>query len=90
MSGFQFFVTTFAIKFQPDSSIATLLGEDPFACCQRRVMPDVLPVTTRQNRAPVALVVLLKVSDLLFHGGLFVYARNRSSSCGAKRVATSE
>jgi hypothetical protein len=61
------FVTPFAVKFKPDSRIATFGSENPVAFSQRRIVPHVLPVTTFQNRTPVVFFILLKASDLLLH-----------------------
>ena len=86
----RFFVTFFAVKFEPDASIATLRGKNPFACRQRRIMSNVLAVTAFQNGAPVALFVLFKVSDSLFHWTLTESVCSQCSSCGARRAATNE
>lgn len=63
----RFFVASFAIELETNVSGATFLGENPGASSQRRIMSYVLAMLTRQNGAPVMLVVLIETCDLLLH-----------------------
>src|SRR5215216_6302049 len=67
IEGVRFFVTPFAVKFDPDPRIATVRGENPVTRGHRRIVAHVLPVTTLQNRAPVVFFVFFKAGDLLLH-----------------------
>jgi hypothetical protein len=44
------------------------LGEDPGPELPRRLVPDMLGVTTREVGDPVSLGILVKTSNCSFHG----------------------
>jgi hypothetical protein len=60
-------VTSFALKFKTDTGCATFFGQDPFTSRQRRIVTDVLKVTTIKFGAPVSFVISFESSDLSLH-----------------------
>ena len=65
--GRRFFVAAFAVEFETDARSATCFSQDPIASSHRRIVPDVLSMPARQHSAPMLLVVLIEIGDLLFH-----------------------
>ena len=61
------FVAALTVELEANARITAFTGENPFSRSQWRIVPEVLPVTAFQNRAPVVFVVFLKAGDLLFH-----------------------
>jgi hypothetical protein len=51
-------------------SASTSFGEYPWAACERRLMAHMLPVTTGQVSHPIALFILMKPNNRLFHDDL--------------------
>jgi hypothetical protein len=62
-----FLVTFLAIEYAPDKVLATFFGLDPLAYQPGRIVPHMVPVPAAQIRHPVALLILVKANDRLFH-----------------------
>jgi hypothetical protein len=53
--------------------IPTLFGKDPWTAGERRLMAHVLSVTTGQVSHPIALLILMKPDNRLFHDSLTAF-----------------
>src|SRR5689334_3503567 len=66
----RFFIASFAVELETEVRGATFFRQNPRASSQRRIMTYVLSMPARQNGAPVMLVVLIEIGDLLLHRAL--------------------
>lgn len=67
LTGYPFFRTPFALKFKAQELPPTLLGQDPFAEAQRRLVAHMLTVPARQHGHPIAHLILSPTDDAPFH-----------------------
>ena|SRR6185437_11139517 len=63
----RFFFASFAFEFETNACGAAFFSQYPGASRQRRIVAYVLSMPTRENGAPMMLVVLLETCDRLLH-----------------------
>ncbi|KPK11194.1 MAG: hypothetical protein AMJ68_06780 [Acidithiobacillales bacterium SG8_45] len=61
------FVAIFTVQFGSQVPVATFFGGYPWSTGPRRVMTQMLCVTTGEIRYPVTFLVLMVINDSLFH-----------------------
>jgi hypothetical protein len=61
------FIAFLALKKDADAAGPTGFARYPFSRDERRLVPDMLVVTTLEFSAPIALVILVEANDLSFH-----------------------
>lgn len=70
MSGSFAALATHALQFDAQPAAATLFGSHPHAVDERRVVPHMLAVPTRQHSDPMTLAVLLETDDPRPHAAM--------------------
>src|SRR5215213_409225 len=63
----RFFVAAFTVQFEAEARGAALLSQNPRAIGHGRNVSQVLSMPARQYGAPMLLVVLIEIYDLLLH-----------------------
>ena len=63
----RFFVAALAVQFESEARGAALLRQNPRAIGHGRIVSQVLSMPARQHGAPMLLVVLIEIYDLLLH-----------------------
>jgi len=53
-----------AAKFLADVRLSAFRRRDPVVCGPRRIVPDVLPMSTFKLSNPIQLLILMKANDL--------------------------
>ena len=61
------FITTLTVEFEADARGAAVRSQNPGAIRQRWIVAQMLSMAASQNRAPVMLVVLIEIYNLLLH-----------------------
>jgi hypothetical protein len=64
---FSFFVTAFAVEHKTYARGSTSFSQNPGPRRKRRVVPNMLKVSTVKLSAPIAVLIRLKACDLTFH-----------------------
>ncbi len=60
-----FLIAAFALEFKTDARVPTFLSQYPMPRGERRIMTNVLKMSTLERGPPMALVILFKPCDSL-------------------------